>query len=145
MLFFYAALFGALLPFICWGALAMPGHPHAGPHFVFLSPPHYTKAAGIATASASTAHFMAMVDKDSPVVHPPAPACDIVNSSASTPAGQAYPMFLAVSLILLIGLAIALSSADPNHHGFSRCLPAFARSSLIYKYPLHHRVMPFPA
>ena len=33
--------FAVLLPFICWGALATPGHPHSHPHFVFWSPqPH---------------------------------------------------------------------------------------------------------
>lgn len=33
-----AGYFAVLLPFICWGALATPGHPHSHPHFVFWSP-----------------------------------------------------------------------------------------------------------
>lgn len=35
----YVVFLGAVLPFICWGAWADPGHPHAGPHFVFADPP----------------------------------------------------------------------------------------------------------
>lgn len=35
---FYVALFALVLPLICWGALAEPGHPHRLPHFVFADP-----------------------------------------------------------------------------------------------------------
>jgi hypothetical protein len=35
---FYAAFFGLVLPFICLGAQATPGHPHAFAHFVFVAP-----------------------------------------------------------------------------------------------------------
>jgi hypothetical protein len=35
---FFALYWVLLLPFICWGAWATPGHPHARPHLVF-SPP----------------------------------------------------------------------------------------------------------
>lgn len=38
LLGFYAALFGLVLPLICWGALAEPGHPHRFRHFVFAAP-----------------------------------------------------------------------------------------------------------
>ena len=34
-----AGYFAVLLPFICWGALGTPGHPHSRPHFVFAPPP----------------------------------------------------------------------------------------------------------
>jgi hypothetical protein len=34
----YAALLTFVLPFICWGAWAEPGHPHGSPHFVFATP-----------------------------------------------------------------------------------------------------------
>lgn len=36
---FYAGLYAFVLPLICWGAQATPGHPHARPHFVFTDPP----------------------------------------------------------------------------------------------------------
>lgn len=34
----YIAYWAFVLPFLCWGAWATPGHPHLHPHFVF-SPP----------------------------------------------------------------------------------------------------------
>lgn len=34
----YIAYWALILPFLCWGAWATPGHPHLHPHFVF-SPP----------------------------------------------------------------------------------------------------------
>ncbi len=34
----YALLWALVLPFICWGAWAAPGHPHRAPHFVFAKP-----------------------------------------------------------------------------------------------------------
>lgn len=34
-------LWGAVLPFLCWGAWSDPNHPHASPHFVFAKPPLY--------------------------------------------------------------------------------------------------------
>ncbi len=34
----YVILFALVLPFICWGAVAEPGHPHRYPHFVFATP-----------------------------------------------------------------------------------------------------------
>lgn len=35
----YVLFLAFVLPFICWGAMADPGHPHSGPHFVFTDPP----------------------------------------------------------------------------------------------------------
>ncbi len=35
----YILYLALVLPFICWGALANPGHPHQGAHFVFSMPP----------------------------------------------------------------------------------------------------------
>ncbi len=36
----YIGFFALILPFICWGALADPSHPHTRNHFVFAEPPH---------------------------------------------------------------------------------------------------------
>jgi hypothetical protein len=38
LLGFYVALFSLVLPLVCWGALAEPGHPHRYPHLVFANP-----------------------------------------------------------------------------------------------------------
>ena len=37
-LFTYAMFLAVVMPFICWGAWAEPGHPHGSPHFVFATP-----------------------------------------------------------------------------------------------------------
>lgn len=37
---FYAALFAFVLPFVCFGKLAEPDHPHRFPHLVFVDPPN---------------------------------------------------------------------------------------------------------
>ena len=37
----YTVLLGLVLPFICWGTLATPGHPHRMAHLVFFMPPMY--------------------------------------------------------------------------------------------------------
>lgn len=34
----YCVIFAFVLPLICWGAYATPGHPHRVPHFVFSTP-----------------------------------------------------------------------------------------------------------
>ncbi|MCC6456864.1 MAG: hypothetical protein IT328_18050 [Caldilineaceae bacterium] len=39
----YTILLGFVLPFICWGALATPGHPHRMAHFVFMTPPMHAE------------------------------------------------------------------------------------------------------
>lgn len=35
---FFVIYWALVLPFLCWGAWATPGHPHAHPHFVFAVP-----------------------------------------------------------------------------------------------------------
>lgn len=39
LLLFFVGLFAFVFPFLCWGALADPSHPHAHAHFVFVDPP----------------------------------------------------------------------------------------------------------
>lgn len=38
ILAFYAVFFACVLPFLCWGGVATPGHPHKHAHFVFSVP-----------------------------------------------------------------------------------------------------------
>lgn len=54
LLGFYVALLALVLPLICWGALAEPGHPHRFPHFVFTDPILATTPAGKAMADGQT-------------------------------------------------------------------------------------------
>lgn len=38
---FFVWLLTCVLPFICWGEWAQPGHAHGGPHVVFAPPPEH--------------------------------------------------------------------------------------------------------
>ncbi|MEZ4709932.1 MAG: hypothetical protein R3A44_22185 [Caldilineaceae bacterium] len=81
----FVFLYAFVLPFICWGALAAPGHPHALPHPVFMDPPHPpTPLHAVTDCNDVAAH---RGDADSHV-----------------PAGRATPDTSAVSLLLLIDL-----------------------------------------
>ncbi|MBK8045953.1 MAG: hypothetical protein IPK16_01730 [Anaerolineales bacterium] len=82
----YALYAGLILPFVCWGAWAVPGHPHGHPHFVF-SPPDLTP-------SHHAAH---------------------VHDNESQPVAQALPeMVLAVHAPLLMLAATSLTFR-PRH------------------------------
>lgn len=89
---FYAGLFAFVLPLICWGAQATPGHPHARAHFVFTDPmlvvdePDHT---GEHTAH----HAQGQHQSHSQ----PAP-------SSKMPAGRSTPAMLGIVVLTLIGL-----------------------------------------
>jgi hypothetical protein len=102
---FFASYFAVVLPFICWGAEATPGHPHARSHFVFLEP----------ELAAAPSH----VDGDQGHRHGhDAPAAD----HASSPTGQSTPSVLGVVMLTIVGAgAIALLADD--RAGFSIWAP----------------------
>ena len=83
----YSVLLGTVLPFICWGAWAQPGHPHGGPHFVFADPP----------ATHTHTHPVPL-----PHSHADAPADDV--------AGQAHPdsTLVMASMLMLLAAAVRL-------------------------------------
>lgn len=54
-----AVYWGLVLPFICWGAWATPGHPHSSPHFVFFEPLH----AAVQSAPITTAQLASLVSR----------------------------------------------------------------------------------
>lgn len=101
---FFVVLFAFVLPFVCWGAQATPGHPHARAHFVFLPPAPVDQAHHDAQSSAAGAgHAHPYADTD-------------------LPAGKATPSVLAISLLLLIALA-ALSTLPDDPPAFVRWQP----------------------
>lgn len=89
---FFAGVLGLVLPFICWGAQATPGHPHARAHFVFwppdLTPAGHEHSGALVTASA--------------------PGGDNGQRPADgvLPAGQSTPPLLAIFLLLLMTLVV---------------------------------------
>jgi hypothetical protein len=97
---FYAGLFALVLPLICWGAQAMPGHPHARAHFVFLPPP---LAANVALTVSNPAALASVIDH---TAHQSADhAAHRAVEQTEQPVGRSVPAMLGFSLLLLIGLA----------------------------------------
>jgi hypothetical protein len=100
---FYAGYLALLLPFICWGTQATPGHPHAIPHFVFAEP---TRSTVMTTTGLDAAAFLATLGEDD--------LCSSTESlslqqraseTAQLPAGSSIPS-LVVSLLLLAAAAV---------------------------------------
>jgi hypothetical protein len=91
----FIGLFGFIMPFICWGAEATPGHPHSRAHIVFLPPVLSAEARAVvhtaAAALAGGAHELCTL---------PQPA------TAPAPVAKSTPLVLAVTLLLLVVLAV---------------------------------------
>ncbi|MBK8797138.1 MAG: hypothetical protein IPM07_12675 [Anaerolineales bacterium] len=98
-----AGIFGLVMPFVCWGAEATPGHPHGRAHLVFLAPPvvnqHQSLWAGRnahdVLAAASSAKTIGQHEL---CTTPSAPSGA---TSPMTPVGKSTPLVLAVTLLLL--------------------------------------------
>ena len=99
-----AGLFAFVLPFICWGAMQTPGHPHPGPHFVFTAPPQIRTL----PASMTLAEWLAR-DQSGDLCSSPAGAAGHATGQASNglPAGQSMPQPLVGTLLLLLLLVAA--------------------------------------
>ena len=98
---FFVTYWALGLPFLCWGAWATPGHPHAHPHFVFTAPPLADSAHGshAAMATCDPAPMAGM--------HESARAAALVTTCQATtsndqPTGQSLPSILVVSLFTLV-------------------------------------------
>lgn len=90
-----------VLPFICWGALANPGHPHAGAHFVFAAPPGvHERQVHLATLENDICGNPALSGRI------PLPAFGN-NASEDGPAGQSLPATMMALLVLAFFDAVA--------------------------------------
>ena len=85
---FYAGLFALVLPLICWGAQATPGHPHARAHFVFVDP------ILVGEAHANVADLPPHTDGAAHHAHP--------LPSSKLPAGRSTPSMLGITLLTLV-------------------------------------------
>ncbi|MCB0115209.1 MAG: hypothetical protein R2873_25715 [Caldilineaceae bacterium] len=47
LLLVFVGLFAFVFPFLCWGAMADPSHPHAHAHLVFADPPSQSEQLGV--------------------------------------------------------------------------------------------------
>lgn len=101
---FYILYFALGMPFICWGAVATPGHPHRLPHFVF-APPTLSPAAQhtVGTQTGSQYGMAHVHGLTAPAPTQQAPAQ--TPSSADQPsnvAGRSTPMASAITLLTLL-------------------------------------------
>jgi hypothetical protein len=99
---FYAALFALVLPFICWGAQATPGHPHAMAHFVFAAPP--LKAAAAAEGMDAAAWLEAYAQAEICTSHPVSDIQNRVAEPAQVPPARSIPSLLSTSFLTVISL-----------------------------------------
>ena len=117
---FFAALYAFLLPFICAGAQATPGHPHARAHFVFLEPEfadHQRHAGAMddmgGDMGATHTGYMASVTE----LEDSCPLQRDVDSPL--PAGRSVSMQLVTSSLILLGSSAALIPLLSEPVGFS--------------------------
>ncbi|MEZ4661355.1 MAG: hypothetical protein R2911_27715 [Caldilineaceae bacterium] len=107
LLAFYIGLLGLVMPFICWGAYAEPGHPHARPHFVFMDPVMDMPSIPMTLdhAASPSTHMSMPMD--------PAPATQPANSA---PVGRSTPQLLLFALmVLLVGALWQIVRIDKQY------------------------------
>ncbi len=88
LLLFFSGLLTFVMPFICWGALAQPGHPHRTAHFVFAlpeTPPTLTGYQSICSVPVGVA-----------------PAVQEGQAAPPEPAGQSLPSVTVMAVLLAV-------------------------------------------
>lgn len=96
-----AGILALILPFVCWGAQATPGHPHAHAHFVFWPPEQAPRAA----PPAAFAELMRAAALCGGV----APAADAASAADPGAANVVTPSVLAIFVLLALYLTLILS------------------------------------
>lgn len=111
----FAGLFGLVLPFVCWGAEATPGHPHARAHFVFMTPAQpnaqeIVRAAAevLSTGAEHVACISAIVVEGNGM------------AGSDMPTGQSVPLVLAITLLMLAVISLLLPLVQQATGGFVR-------------------------
>ena len=101
LLALHIAFFALILPFICWGTLVDPTHPHTHNHFVFAEPPHVDDQNSSAQLFSRFLGDNRTVDKSSHAV------------TTTTPAtGQSTPDTLLITLLSLF--VVLITSLQPE-------------------------------
>jgi hypothetical protein len=131
----FVGLYAFVLPFICWGAQATPGHSHASPHFVFVEPStprpggHPTLAGQssveqMKTAIAATICGAHALPFDLPV-----------SNATQQPAGQSTPSQLVISTLFLVGAVAALQLRRVDGPGSVVWLVAACAAPFCFRIP----------
>jgi len=124
----FAGLFGLVLPFICWGAEATPGHPHARAHFVFITPAPVRPDAHAVTQS--VAAMMASAPEHVACIS--ALLAESASAAGSDlPASQSVPAALAITLLFLAAFAVGPLPAPAARGGFARAATGIVAQSWL--------------
>lgn len=117
---FYVGFFGLVLPFICWGAQATPGHPHALAHFVFAQPPKAALAAAVHLDAA--AYLTTFGQQDICTTQQTTASHHRATETSQLPPGRSIPSLMVSLVLLLVVLATSSSSPTTNrpYHLFHR-------------------------
>lgn len=109
---FYAGLLAFVLPFICWGAQATPGHPHPVAHFVFFKPP---QAAAMVVTGLDAASYLATFGRvDLCSSGSTGDFHHRVGETPQLPAGRSAPTLIISLLLLVLASAFLLPSMPPR-------------------------------
>lgn len=116
----YSVLFALVLPLICWGAYAAPGHPHRTPHFVFVDPllvAEHTQHA--ATMTVHTAN-----------IHTSTPHTEATNAEKPEqhPVGQATLSLMLFSIMTFVALGLWALTLVEQRYRVLLHRPPFAKS-----------------
>ncbi|MEZ4708719.1 MAG: hypothetical protein R3A44_16035 [Caldilineaceae bacterium] len=128
LLLFYVGLYAFVLPFICWGAQATPGHPHANAHFVFVDPATTTEL-----QAHPLHHHAANVDPchaPSSYTTPSEPG-----KSPAAPAGRSVPPQLAIGSLLPIETVMTVIPANVADGDFPRWLTPLSWATFSPRIP----------
>jgi len=124
----FTAIFGLVLPFICWGAEATPGHTHPRAHFVFLPPP--AQSANVIGQEIANAHDLihatatTLTNGVGELCAAPSPGS---MAATSAPVSQSYPLVLAVTILLLSVLGAQPLPLRCDRDGFQLLAAALHR------------------
>jgi hypothetical protein len=89
----YTVLLGVVLPFICWGTLATPGHPHRMAHIVFFLPSMRAEIPALGNDTDHAGHLQHQMQGDQ-------------DSSAAQPVGRSVPDELASAISIISPLLV---------------------------------------
>ena len=133
---FYAGLYAFVLPFICWGAQATPGHPHARPHFVFVDPPAHSHLGVQATQAVQSAAEWLATYANTTICGDHSAAQPLpVAEADQPPVGRATPAQLVISTLIPLNQATALLPLQVDGPGCAVWLVAACASPFCTPIP----------